>query len=238
MNLFLFESGETNSPLPRSDSRAAPILDVLHRKVGDTIDTGLVGGPRGKATLTAVTADSVALSFAWEKQSPPPLAPISLVVGLPRPQTVKKILHSATELGVAAVHFVATEKSEPSYAQSTLWSSGEWRRHLLDAAQQAFDTRLPDVSHGRKLADALGSLENNATRIALDNYESPQPLSAAAIAAPIVLALGPERGWSARDRATLREHGFALAHLGSRVLRAETACIVALALVKARLGSL
>lgn len=236
MNLILFESGETNSPLPLSDSRAAHILDVLRRKVGDTIDTGLIDGPRGKATVTAVTADSVALSFAWETQSPPPLAPISLVVGLPRPQTVKKILHAATELGVSALHFVTTEKSEPSYAQSTLWSSGEWRRHLLDAAQQAFDTRLPDVSHGRTLDEALTSLDKNPARFALDNYEAPAALSALPIVAPVVLALGPERGWSARDREILRAHGFAFAHLGQRVLRAETAAITALAIVRTKLG--
>ena len=149
MNLILFESAETNSPLPRHDSRAAHIVDVLRRKVGDTVDTGLIGGPRGKATVTSISDETVGLTFAWEKSSPQAPALITLVVGLPRPQTVRKLLHSATELGVAAVHFVATEKSEPSYAQSKLWSSGEWRRHLLDAAQQAFDTHLPDISHGR-----------------------------------------------------------------------------------------
>ena len=236
VNLILFESSETNSPRPRHDSRAAHILDVLRRKVGDTIDTGLIDGPRGKATVTAVTADSVALSFAWDKQSPPPLAPITVLVGLPRPQTVKKILHAATELGVSALHFVTTEKSEPSYAQSTLWSSGEWRRHLLDAAQQAFDTRLPDVSHGRKLEETLRAQEQHATRIALDNYESPQSLSAVEITAPVVLAIGPERGWSARDRDQLRAHGFAFAHLGQRVLRSETATIAALAIARSKLG--
>jgi RsmE family RNA methyltransferase len=238
VNLILFESSETHSPLPRHDSRAAHIVDVLRRKVGDTVDTGLVGGPRGKATVTAITDQSLALTFAWENQPPPPLAPIVLIVGLPRPQTVRKILHSATELGVAAVHFVTTEKSERSYAQSSLWSSGEWRRHLLDAAQQAFDTRLPDISHGRKLAEALNSLEQSPSRLALDNYEAPRLLSASTIAAPVTLALGPERGWSARDRETLRAHRFAFAHLGPRVLRTETACVAALALIRAQLGLL
>lgn len=238
MNLILFETGETNSPLPRSDSRAAHIVDVLRRKVGDTVDTGLVNGPRGKATVIAVTDESVALSFAWEKQSPPPLAPITLIVGLPRPQTVRKILHAATELGVAAVHFVTTEKSEPSYAQSSLWSSGEWRRHLLDAAQQAFDTRLPDVSHGRRLAETLASLEKNPTRLALDNYESPASLAERKVAAeaPVALAIGPERGWSAGDRDALRAEAFAFAHLGRRVLRSETAVIAALSILHSRDG--
>lgn len=238
VNLILFEPSETHSPLPRGDSRAAHIVDVLRRKVGDTVDTGLINGPRGKATVTALSDESVGLAFAWDNHTTPALTPITLLVGLPRPQTVRKILHAATELGVNAVHFIATEKSEPSYAQSSLWSSGEWRRHLVDAAQQAFDTRLPDISHGRKLADALASLEKNPTRLALDNYESPLALGESPLGddGRVVLAIGPERGWSARDRTALRAHGFALAHLGHRVLRAETALTGAVAILQSRLG--
>jgi RsmE family RNA methyltransferase len=50
---------------------------------------------------------------------------------------------------------------------------------------------------------------------------------------PLVLALGPERGWGPRDREQLRAAGFSLAHLGSRVLRLETAVVAALTLAKA-----
>ena len=52
----------------------------------------------------------------------------------------------------------------------------------------------------------------------------------------IVPPLGPERGWSARDRNALRSAGFTLVHLGPRVLRAETATVAAVAILKARLG--
>ncbi|WP_415911029.1 16S rRNA (uracil(1498)-N(3))-methyltransferase [Oleiharenicola sp. Vm1] len=55
---------------------------------------------------------------------------------------------------------------------------------------------------------------------------------------PLVLALGPERGWGPRDRAQLRATGFAFAHLGARVLRLETAVIAALALAKSARGTL
>jgi len=54
--------------------------------------------------------------------------------------------------------------------------------------------------------------------------------------AAVVLALGPERGWSPAERDLLRSEGFALAHLGPRVLRAETAAVAAVAIVKSRLG--
>ena len=244
MNLILFNSAETERPLPRSDPRAIHVLDVLRRCEGDVFDAGLVDGPRGKATVVAIGAEALTLSFAWGAP-PPPLDPITLIVGLPRPQTARKILQEATALGVTAMHFVATEKSEASYAHSTLWSSGEWRRHLIAGAEQAFDTRLPQITWSRSLAEVVAALPTAATRLALDHYEAASPLSGchliddnriAAAAADAVLAFGPERGWSARDRAFLRASGFALAHLGTRVLRTETAVVVAVALVKARLG--
>ena len=117
-------------------------------------------------------------------------------------------------------------------------SSGEWRRHLLDGAQQAFDTRLPEVTHGNQLGGELALLPKNSARLALDNYESSAPLSQSNLMGylPVALAIGPERGWAAGDRAALRAHGFALVHLGPRVLRTETACIAALAVIRSKLG--
>lgn len=242
MNLILFEPVEASIPLPRTDPRAGHILDVLRRKVGDSFDAGLVNGPRGKGTLAAIEAGFLRLTFMWS-EVPPPLDPIALIVGLPRPQTARKILQEATALGVSRLDFVATEKGESSYRQSKLWSSGEWRRHLLDGAQQAFETRLPEVTHGQSLADVLAALPSAGARAALDNYEAGAALSqfhvireATGLASPVVLALGSERGWSAKERDLLRANRFVLVHLGPRVLRAETAMVVAVAVVKARLG--
>ena len=250
MNLILFEPADTVNPLPRRDPRAVHLLDVLRRKVGDTFDAGLINGPRGKGTLAAIGPDTLTLTFVWDTSPAPPPEPVTLILGLPRPQTARDILREATALGVAALHFVATEKGEPSYAQSSLWSSGELRRQLIAGAEQAFDTRLPEVTHGRTLPATLASLgpardepvrdsaPAPATRIALDNYESPRPLSECHLLSdiPVVLALGSERGWSAAERAALRAAGFAFAHLGTRVLRTETAVIAALAIVRSRLG--
>lgn len=239
MNLILFTPAEAAAPLPRTDPRAVHLLGVLRRQIGDTFDAGLVNGPRGKGTLTALNADALTLTFKWGSPPPPP-DPVTLIVGLPRPQTARDILRETTALGLAALHFVTSEKGEPSYAQSSLWTSGEWSRHLVNGAQQAFVTQLPHVTHGRTLAAVLAELAPVSTRLALDNYESPAPLSqvAAPRATPVVLALGSERGWSAGERAQLRAAQFQLVHLGPNVLRTETACIAALTLIKAQLGSL
>jgi RsmE family RNA methyltransferase len=243
VNLVLFEPAEIDRPLPCGDPRAVHLLRVLRRRAGDTFDAGMVNGPRGKGTLTAIGAETLTFSFVWGT-APPPLDPITLVVGLPRPQTARDILRDATALGVAAMHFVLTEKSEAGYAHSTLWTTGEWRRQLIAGAEQAFATRLPEITWGQPLHEEIGRLSSAVVRIALDHYEASAALSQcrlrgdlpATAAGGIVLAFGPERGWSNAERATLVGAGFVLAHLGARVLRTETAVTAAVALVKAGLG--
>jgi len=236
VNLILFSPAEIVRPLPVDDRRAVHVLRVLRRREGETFDAGLVNGPRGKGTVVAISPEALTLSFVWTAE-PPPLDPIILIVGLPRPQTARDILRDATSLGVAAIHFVVTEKGERNYADSTLWTSGEWQRHLIAGAEQAFDTRLPEITHGRPLLEAMGALPPDATRLALDHYEASAPLSAQPLSAgAIVLAFGPERGWSNAERASLRGSGFAFGHLGPRVLRVETAVTAAVALMKAKRG--
>ncbi|MDI1319826.1 MAG: 16S rRNA (uracil(1498)-N(3))-methyltransferase, partial [bacterium] len=107
MNIILFHSREVELPLPRSDPRAGHILDVLRRAAGDSFAAGLINGPRGRGTLTAVEREFLLITFAWG-ESPPPPSPLTLLIGLPRPQTARDILRDATSLGVAALHFVRT----------------------------------------------------------------------------------------------------------------------------------
>jgi len=237
VNIILFHPQEVELPLPRRDPRAAHLLGVLRRHPGDTFDAGLINGPRGKGTLQAVGEDALSLSFVWG-EPPAPAAQLHLLIGLPRPQTARDILRDITALGVAALHFVRTEKGEASYARSTLWHSGRWKECVISGAAQACCTRLPEVTHGRALTEACAALPVGGVRLALDNYEATAALSTCPLTAATsaVLALGPERGWSAAERALLRAQGFAFVHLGPRVLRLETACVAAVTLLKSRLG--
>jgi 16S rRNA (uracil1498-N3)-methyltransferase len=235
MNLILFEPAETLAPLPRSDSRAQHLLDVLHATVGTRFDAGVIGGARGKGTVVSIDPTQLTLTFTWEAAPVAPLEPLTLLIGLPRPQTARDLLRELSSLGVAAIHFVATEKTEAGYATSKLWSTGEWRRHLVTGAAQAFTTLLPEITWGRPLSELLATVPTGSAHIALDNYEAAEPLSAfpGLATGGLTLALGPERGWSADDRTQLRAAGFILAHLGARVLRVETAAIAAVSVVLA-----
>ena len=237
MNIILFSPSEVELPLSRRDERARHILTVLRRQPGDQFDVGLLDGPRGKATLLEVREDFLQLSFVWG-EPPPPLAPLRLILGLPRPQTARDLLREGTALGVETMDFVRTARAEASYSQSSLWTAGEWRQFLITGAAQAFCTRLPGVRHGHSLSDALSAAPAGYTRLALDNYEAATALAdRAAPAAPgAILAVGAERGWSDDERAWLRQNEFQFVHLGPRVLRMETACIAAVTLVKAQQG--
>jgi len=232
LNIILLEAGEVGSPLPLTDPRAIHIVRVLRRKEGGRFDAGIVNGPRGKATVASIGPDGLALEFEPGGEPPPP-DPVDLLIALPRPQTSRRILREATSLGVSSIRFFRSEKGEPGYAASALWSTREWRRHLLDGAAQAFDTRIPEVRHDAGLAGSIAAVSGPRLRIALDNYEAPRRLRAAQGSLPVALAFGPERGWSDAERAVLREAGFELAHLGQRVLRTETAVVAAVAIVKA-----
>jgi len=231
LNIILFEPGEAGSPLPVRDPRAVHILRVLGRREGDSFDAGIVNGPAGKGLLVEIGDE--ALRIRLDVARPPaPADPVHLLVAVPRPQTARKILNEATSLGVASMRFFRAEKGERSYASSTLWTGGEWRRHLVDGAAQAFDTRIPELTVHAGLGEALATIPAGCARIALDNYEAAARLGPGHAERPIALAFGAERGWSAAERALLREGGFGLAHLGPRVLRMETAVVAALSLVK------
>ncbi len=238
MNIILFEQHEIGSPLCRSDRRVIHILDVLRRQIGDSTDVGLLNGPRGKAILQSVDQQEAVFEFVWGAPSAA-LLPIDLIVGLSRPQTGRKILQEATSLGVRRIFFVATDRGEPSYATSKLWTTDEWRRLIRIGVEQAFSTRLPDVQVDVTLAEAfnvLAATHPTGTRICLDNYESTLGLwDAVGSASSVVLAVGSERGWTQGERTQFREHGFMLAQIGDRPLRTETATIAAISIAIARL---
>lgn len=237
MNLILFTNEEISRPLPRTDPRARHLLEVLQRQPGGIFDAGLRDGPRGKGTVVAVSATAITLDFQWG-EPPLPSDDLTLIIGLPRPQTARKILRECTALGIARFHFVVPDRGEAAYARSTLWTSGEWERQMISGAEQAFCTRLPVVSHGKSLTDVLTTLPAPGARLALDNYEAPQALSQFHLLSEtsVALAFGPERGWTAAERDQLRAAQFDFAHLGSRVLRLETAVVAAVAIVKAQRG--
>ena len=88
---------------------------------------------------------------------------------------------------------------------------------------------------GIGLKESVASVDALARKVALDNYEATESLGDADLTLPLVIAIGPERGWSSLDREVLRDNGYDLVHIGSRVLRVETACVSAYSVAKSQL---
>ncbi len=238
MNLMLFDKPFAGVKLPAEDARAVHIRKVLRAQIGTLVFVGFVNDVRARAKVLELPDDgSVVLKVVGTEEAPRPL-PISLLIGLPRPHTAKRLLFDAASMGVQALHFFESERSEPSYAQSSLWSTNEWRDRLRLGVEQSFGTHLPEVAMHADLQSAITALHGADISIALDNYEATCALGTILpeVASSVLIALGAERGWSAAERDTFRKNGWKMAHMGAHVLRAETAAVAAVSATAAGLN--
>jgi RsmE family RNA methyltransferase len=225
-----------------SDSRAAHILRVLHKTVGDPFEAGIVGGAAGVATVTGI--DGGVLRFTFSPQSDGrPLYPLTMIVGFVRPIQLRRLFRDMAALGVLSLHLCGTDLGEPSYRDSTVVTGGAAERLLLEGAAQAKSTHAPALFvHGslRAALDAVGSGES--VRVGCDNVRSvvslTQFLQVHGKGQSALCAIGSERGWTEGERDLLEERGFTLCGLGERVLRTETAATVAGTIILANLGVL
>lgn len=229
MNIFLLQETVDELEWSAQDERTIHLKKVLRAKDGEKVDFGVINGPRGKGLLEWRSRGAVKISFDWDAPHVSDLLPLCLFVGLSRPQTCRKIIEQAASLGVAEIIFFQADKGEPSYGESSLWHK-EWRHLLIKGAQQAFSCHLPRCLKvdGFEQARAVSRV-NPKFSLALDIYEADACISTIKQRKdePIHLAIGPERGWSAKERECMRGYGFMLCHMGPRVLRVETALVAA-----------
>lgn len=240
MNIVLLTPAEAAAGLLAPGESVSHLVEVVGVKVGGQFFVGVAGGLRGRATVTGISTAGIAFTVGWESRIQPRL-PVALVIGLPRPQTAKKVLHDLASMGVSHLAFFKSEKGDPAYATATLWRDGEYLTHVRKGAEQAFSTHQPTVSIHNTLAEALASaaaaVPPGSALVAPDVYETEGPLGAQFAAKPgAVIAIGSERGWSDRERTLLRATGYRAAHLGDRVLRVETAAVAATAVALSVLG--
>ena len=238
MNIILFDELPAGMVLANDDFRAEHIRKVLRLQAGDSFSMGILNGPCGIATIESM--DSAGITFGWQPQETQSLLHgVTLLVAQVRPICMKRILREAVSLGVAELLVVGTDTGERSYADAKLWSTGEYRKYLLDGAMQSGQTGMPSFRLVENVGTALAESDRWKTRILMDNVLAGAPLSLLEYPeAPLVVAVGPERGWTERERTLFLDHGFVPKSMGNRILRTETACSAALAIVLGRMGLL
>lgn len=299
MNLILFDKEELNRELPYGDPRAVHMGRILELDEGDEFLAGVIGGPRGRGRLLSRESRGWRIGFTPLGESPP-LHPLTLVLGCPRPPTARRILKDMCSMGLKEIRVCSTDLNEDSYLGAKFWREGLWKAALRDGAMQGAATLLSGVKTAPTLQGVLDDLPRGPgiRRIALEcdsRVSPPEPrggdisvvgeagaarvdgwaageageagaarVDASAVGAvgavgaarldgwafggvegageagfsgdEAVLAVGPERGWSHRERGILAEHGFTPVRLGERILRTETACAAGAGLMLLRLG--
>ncbi len=243
MNMLILEPGESGALLPRSDHRWEHLSKVLRKGPGDSVLAGCTDGSIGKATIIQLDKDGLILDFSAEKEAPR-LHPVTLVLGFPRPIQANRIFKDLCSLGVGEIMLTGTDLGEKSYIQSDFFRKSEYRRALLEGAEQAASPWLPQVSSHWTLDRCLASLRpaegNWESRIVFHPDPEAVPFGSLGLSeagrGKLILAIGSERGWTARELAVLKEAGFRLASLGDRILKTETAACAAVVLSLAKLG--
>jgi len=158
---------------------------------------------------------------------------LELLVGLPRPQRAAWLVEKATELGVAAIRFLHTERTVREAGRGTL---ERWRRVAAAALEQCGRARLPEVTGPHDWEDLPDLLAPCAPRWVLDPGAPPPAAPASAPGFSVAALIGPEGGWTDAERATLATLACHAAGLGPRTLRTETAALAAAALLLAAPG--
>jgi 16S rRNA (uracil1498-N3)-methyltransferase len=250
VNILILEDAEIGARIPRADRRWQHVKKILKKRPGDRIAAGLACGAReaaegrvGEAILRELDDSGMVLdfeAFPGGAGLPPPLAPLRVLLGFPRPIQASRILKDLSSLGVAEILLAGTELGEKSYLQSSFFKDREFGRSMIEGAEQAGNPRLPEVRTYWTLARCLADLgERAGPRLYLHPYGGAERLGAAErLEAPVTLAIGSERGWTEAETSMLEEAGFSARGLGARVLKSETATLAAVVLALAALRSM
>jgi RsmE family RNA methyltransferase len=231
MNLILLfpEDFADDGTVRLTGRRARHIHDVHRARVGDGLTVGRVNGQVGTGAVLFVEPDEVRLSVRLSEDPPPPTG-IDLLLAMPRPKVLRRVLQSAASLGARRIALVAAQRVEKSYFDTPFLEPGELERNLVLGMEQARDTVLPEVLVRRRfrpfVEDELEAfwpgaayarlLAHPAASLGLEGCNLGKASAA-------VLAIGPEGGWIPFELELLAAHGFRPFGLGPRILRVETA---------------
>jgi 16S rRNA (uracil1498-N3)-methyltransferase len=169
-----------------------------------------------------------------------PLA-ITLAQSIARGEKMDLILQKATELGVAEIAPLVSERTEVRLDEDRAERRVEhWQRVVISACEQSGRAVVPIVETPLGIA-ALAERLRDDPRLKLALHPDPKARGVAELEIPsegVILAIGPEGGFSDRDLDALAQAGFTRLRLGPRVLRTETAGLAALAALQSRFGDL
>ncbi|MEM8563569.1 MAG: 16S rRNA (uracil(1498)-N(3))-methyltransferase [Pseudomonadota bacterium] len=226
MNLLLFtESDRLDARRIRvTDRRLDHLYAVLKSVPGDSIRVGELHGKIGTGELLDIDEQQAILSVELD-QTPPARMPLCLVLALPRPKMLRRILRCVAEIGVDQLHLIHSYRVEKSYWQTPALQPNLINEYLMQGLEQAQDTILPTVCCHKRfkpfVEDVLPALmKGRDTLLAQPGDNPPCPRN---MQRDMLVTVGPEGGFIPYEVEKLTAAGCREVSLGPRILRVETA---------------
>jgi len=149
-------------------AQIAHVNKVLNAQVGDRLKIGQLGGQLGSAIIKNITPDSIQLSDIKLIINPPPKLNLTVVLALPRPKVLRRLIMDMTALGVNDIILINSYRTQKSYWQSPMLARLD--EFVLEGLQQGVDTIAPRISLQKRfkpfVEDKLASLITNRAIVA------------------------------------------------------------------------
>lgn len=232
MNLLLLEDADFIAPerVILRDRRLTHMQEVQRVAVGDSLRVGRIGGLMGSAEVLRLEPHEAELQVSLSLP-PPSKLPLTLVLALPRPKMLRRVLQTVAAMGVPRLILVNSYRVEKSFWQTPFLEPEAVREQLILGLEQARDTQLPQVLIEKRfkpfVEDRLPAV--TAGTLGLVGHPGPYPPCPRGLDEPVTLAIGPEGGWIPYEIDLLGKAGLQPVQLGERILRVETAVTALLA---------
>lgn len=226
MNLLLFREGDRIGAdrISIGDYRLQHLKNVIDASEGDRLRVGEINGLMGTAELVRLGPDEAVLDVTLDTR-PPDKLPLTLVLALPRPKMLRRILRMVAELGVPHLHLINSYRVEKSYWQTPVLDPAVIEDFFLEGLSQSRDTILPvcELHKGFKpfVEDTLPELLQG--RQGLLAHPGDYPACPRAVSQPTLLMVGPEGGYIPYEIEKAADAGCRIVSLGPRILRVENA---------------
>ena len=238
MNLLIINADEldVSGTVTLAGRRAKHVLEVLHGKCGTTLKVGVLNGPKGTGTIEETGKTHVMIRCRLDDEMPQ-VPQTDLLLALPRPKVMKRLWAPLASMGVGRLYLTNAEKVERNYFDTHWLSPAYYEPLLIEGLEQAGDTRLPHVAILKRLKpfleDELDSVRPKGLRwIAHPGEGTPWRRLRADGTERVMLAVGPEGGWTDFELKMFERAGFMRISMGTRTLRTDTACIALLAVIR------
>jgi len=190
------------------------------------------------ARVEAVKRDAVEFSLVEPVEVRAPALHITLLLAIVKFDRFEWAIEKATELGVSEITPLAASRSERALVAAATKRAARWQKILVESAQQCRRISTPLLHPPSRPADAFaGAFASNPGAVRLMLSEDPASPAIRSILEPrrpadqVALAIGPEGGWTEKERSQAHAAGFTEVSLGPTILRTETAVAAALAAV-------